>query len=258
MTHQEIIRAAYADGKRRITCPVCEGGESREQDTMSLHTSSVHLSGRCYRATCGAVVTSATFAVLATAFTPRPLRAPYRLVEAKDAWGQEWAQRQEQSTFFEDMKLAHASGFRVLTESPDTAVWQLRALNGRSLGHITRTRDKEIRTYKDVDRAVYYANGADRVNDVLFVFEDPMSAALCELPAIALLGTVLHDDVIQDIKAAAPGVVLVALDPGAEEAALKVYERLVAAGIPASFVPMAKDFKDMTVAERRDLEKVYA
>ena len=39
---------------------------------------------------------------------------------------------------------------------------------------------------------------------------------------------------------------------------LKVYERLVANGVPAVFVPMAKDFKDMTVAERRELEETYA
>ncbi len=260
MTNEEIIRGAYAAGKRRITCPVCNGGESRDEDTMSLFVTSRGLAGTCFRATCMTCIRSETLQVLDTApaFEPRPLRAPYRLVTHEDAWGKEWASRLEQDPFFGVPKVAHERGFRVLQDNPDTCVWRLRALDGTLTGHITRTRDKKISTYKDLDRALYYWNGLQN-NKALFVFEDAMSAALCEYPALALLGTSISDGVVKDIKEwAVPDGVLVCLDPGAEDAALRVYERLVANGVPAVFVPMAKDFKDMTVAERRELEEVYA
>jgi hypothetical protein len=261
LTNEEIIRGAYAAGKRRITCPVCNGGDDHEQDTMSVWLSEYGVNAKCYRAKCGAYIHDGLPVVgwQAPAFEPRPLRAPYRLVTHEDAWGKEWASRLEQDPFFGVPKIAHERGFRVLSALPDVAVWRLRALDGTLTGHITRTLDKKISTYKDLDRALYYWNGL-HVGDArsLFVFEDAMSAALCNKPAIALLGTSIGESTVTDLKATCLDAALVCLDPGAEDAALKVYERLVANGVPAVFVPMAKDFKDMTVAERRELEETYA
>ncbi len=262
MTNEEIIRGAYSAGKRRITCPVCNGGDSRDEDTMSVYVESVtgNIVGKCYRATCGAFVpVVGPVGWQAPAFEPRPLRAAYRLVTPEDAWGKDWCERLGQDPFFGVPKIAHERGFRVLQDNPETCVWRLRALDGTLTGHITRTLDKKISTYKDLDRALYYWNGL-HVGDArsLFVFEDAMSAALCDKPAIALLGTSIAESTVTDIKFTCVDVALVCLDPGAEDAALKVYERLVANGVPAVFVPMAKDFKDMTVAERRELEETYA
>ncbi len=261
MTNEEIIRGAYSAGKRRITCPVCNGGDDHEQDTMSLWLSEYGVNAKCYRAKCGAYIHDGGPVVgwQAPAFEPRPLKAPYRLVTHEDAWGKEWASRLEQDPFFGVPKIAHERGFRVLSALPDVAVWRLRALDGTLTGHITRTLDKKISTYKDLDRALYYFNYVVTNDRALFVFEDAMSAALCSRPAIALLGTSIPAGLVEDIKNwHVPDTVLVCLDPGAEDAGMKVYNKLTQAGVPATFVPMSKDFKDMTVAERRELEEVYA
>ncbi len=260
MTNEEIIRGAYAAGKKRITCPVCNGGEGREEDTMYLWGSVTGVDGRCFRATCAAYIRTDAFQGLSTesAFEPKPLRAPYRRVAAKDYWGKRWLDYSYESEFYQDMSKAAERGLRVLIDNPDTAVWRLRALDGTLVGHITRTKDKTIRTYKDLDRALYYWNGIDVAGCSLFVFEDSMSAALCPRGAVALLGTSLTDTVTSEIKAWCPSAVLVCLDPGAEDAAMKVYNKLTAAGVPATFVPMSKDYKDMTLEERKELEETYA
>ncbi len=191
-------------------------------------------------------------------FEPKPLRAPYRLVTSNDHWGKEWLNRTYAPEFFPDVKGAAERGLRVLSNNPEIAVWRLRALDGALVGHITRTPDKKIRTYKDLDRALYYWNGNLAWYSPLFVFEDAMSAALCPKGAVALLGTSITEGLIADIKKRNINSVLVCLDPGAEDAGMKVYEKLVAAGVPATFVPMAKDYKDMTLEERKILEETYA
>ena len=261
MTNEEIIRGAYAAGKRRITCPVCLGGAMGEEDTMSVYVTAIgDLMGRCHRATCGEFILDAGRPAErpAPVFEPKPLRAPYRRVTPKDYWGKQWLDRSYESEFYQDMSKAAERGLRVLIANPDTAVWRLRALDGTLVGHITRTKDKTIRTYKDLDRALYYWNYSTFLSGTLFVFEDPMSAALCPRPAVALLGTMLCDGLVQDIKQRGVDSVLVCLDPGAEEAGMKVYSKLTAAGVPATFVPMAKDYKDMTLEERKILEETYA
>lgn len=261
MTNDETLTAAFASGQRRINCPSCNGGDTNEFGTMSLWIGDDgNLRGKCYRATCPTpfIVCGPVVGWTKSEFEPRPLTAPYRRLKAEDAWNKEWSLRLDIDPFFGPPKLAAERGFRVLTALPDVAVWRLRALDGTLTGHITRTFDKKISTYKDLDRAMYYCNGVDLAGQTLFVFEDSMSAALCSRPAVALLGTAVPGGVIDDIKAFRPTAVLVCLDPGAEQAALKVYERLVGSGVAATFVPMAKDFKDMTVAERRELEETYA
>lgn len=259
--HDETLTAAYAAGQRRINCPTCNGGDTNEFGTMSLWIGDDgNLRGKCYRATCSNpfIVCGPVVGWTKPEFEPRPLKAPYRRVLPEDAWGKKWIERTGEDPFFGNTKQANERGMRVLSCLPDVAVWRLRALDGTLTGHTTRTLDKKISTYKDLDRPLYYWNGANAAGCPLLVFEDTMSAALAERAAIALLGTSISDGVVQDIKDWNPTSVLVCLDPGAEAAALKVYERLVANGVPAVFVPMAKDFKDMTVAERRELEEVYA
>jgi hypothetical protein len=261
LTNEEILTEAYAAGQRRITCPSCNGGEEHEENTMSLWIGDDgNLRGKCFRATCSNpfIVCGPVVGWTKPEFEPRPLKAPYRRVLPEDAWGKEWIERTGEDPFFGNTRLANERGMRVLSCLPDVAVWRLRALDGTLTGHITRTLDKKISTYKDLDRALYYWNGVGIGCRTLFVFEDVMSAALCDRAALALLGTSIADGTVAEIKAWRPDGVLVCLDPGAEDAALRVYERLVANGVPAVFVPMAKDFKDMTVAERRELEETYA
>ncbi len=224
-------------GIGRHVCPKCDGGDTREK-TFSVVAGVVYpLVGRCYRDKCGyRLVDGTASAPAAPAFEPRPLCKPYCLPKDRLA----------------------LYGERVLRDDPDTTAWLLTSLSGQRLGATTRSKAKTIRTFREVNATMYYWNGKHIPRDRLWIFEDPRSAALCGMPAIALLGTSLAEDVAADIsKLPCSPLVLVALDPGAEEAGMKAYRRLREWGVNASFVPMECDFKDMDHARREELARTY-
>lgn len=236
----------FVNGERRIVCPKCAGGATGEKSfSIWADTDSAVLKGHCYRAGCAFYTTQGVTADTANVyldacqpFVPHPLRRAYRTKE----FG--------------------LYGERVLVDDPTVTVWILRDLQGNRTGHITRTAAKRVLTYKEVDRSVYYWNGL-ALHKTLWLFEDPKSAAMCSVPAVALLGTSLPASLLQDIADTPRGrqlevTVFVALDPGAEDAAAKVHERLRERGMGAVFVPMPKDFKDMTSEERDMLLETYS
>lgn len=226
-------------GHIRCHCPKCGGGLSEEVSfSIYLRASDGLLAGKCFRAVCGYWTLDngqQAGVVDPPAFVPKPLRRAYRTKE----FG--------------------LYGERVLVDDPTVTVWILRDLMGNRTGHITRTADKRVLTYKEVDRSVYYSNGL-RAYGALWLFEDPRSAAMCAKPAAALLGTSLPPSLLDDIKSIGEPLptVYVALDPGAEDAGAAVHRKLRDAGVAAVFVPMLKDFKDMTPEERDLLLETYS
>lgn len=233
----------YRQGVTRMICPHCGGGDSKELSyALWVSVGGGTIFGQCKRTSCAMTeweeIGERDMFLVPKAFTPTPLRAPYKAREGFGGFGE-----------------------RCLVEDETVTVWQLYDLKGRRTGHITRTADKQVRTYKEVPEAVYYWNGLPPYK-TLWVFEDPKSASVCPQPAVALLGTSLAAPLLDDIKTsqspARPLTVYVALDPGAEDAALEVHRRLRDAGLTAVFVPMHKDFKDMTKDERDALLETYA
>ncbi len=228
-------------GIGRHVCPKCDGGTSREKSFgVVCADEGFGMLGCCYRATCGFRLRDAVPAAPTTTFTPNPLRRPYQrpVPGAPGLFGE-----------------------RVLIDDPTTRVWILTDLNGRQTGAVTRDENKKVRTYKEVERGVYYWNGRTHHGmavPALWIFEDPRSAAVCEQPAVALLGTSLPNSLIEDAKAHGFARVRVALDPGAEEHAAKAHQRLRDAGFDATFVPMLQDFKDMDAASRLELLRAYS
>lgn len=255
-TVYDSVREAYMQGVHRITCPKCLGGGNREYLTMTLLLDSPDIIGKCWRATCGAIIRErlapgdAQNIPAAPEFSPRHLTAAYRMPEPGDAWY---------------TKLVDAGGdvdtarLRVLVDTPDTAVWVCKDVNGRHLGHVTRDLNKTIRTYKAVPESIYFANSICWQQDCRWVFEDPMSATLCAERAIALLGTYMSRDMAKHLRDAESRCsFFVALDPGAEDAAMKVIKTLLNAGLSATFVPMNEDFKDMNPGAREMLLESYS
>lgn len=227
-------------GVTRMTCPKCEGGASREVSFGLWYSDDTpQVFGKCYRAACAHFVVEDTGAASPyppLPFEPRPLRLPYRMPSEGPA----------------------LFGQREMVHDNRTVVWQLYDLNGRRTGHVTRNEFKNVKTYKEVQEPVYYSNGM-RPYHALWVFEDPRSAALCPMPAVALLGTILPSSLLEHMKALSPRpCVFVALDPGAEDAALRVHGRFREAGFDAVFVPMVMDYKDMPHEMREELLETYA
>lgn len=232
----------YRQGVTRMVCPHCGGGASRELSyVLWTDDDRQEVIGHCKRASCWKADHESTAGIdmyiVPKAFVPNPLRKAYKMREGFGGFGE-----------------------RCLVDDETVTVWQLYDLKGRRTGHVTRTADKQVRTYKEVPEPVYYWNGLQPYGS-LWIFEDAKSAAVCSMPAVALLGTSLPQSLVDDIKALTGGkkvTVFVALDPGAEEAAERVHATLRGHGIDAVFVPMLKDFKGMTLDERDNLLDTYA
>lgn len=237
-------------------CPVCErpGKFSVNfRDGLALFC--------CHRATCGV---RGVYAIAgdgisrearkAAAFTPRPLTAPFRVPQAGDYW---WDYVWSRMGAPASNRVDHwclESGFRVLSDVPDTCVWEIENLRRRVLGHVTRTKEKRVMSWYVSDAPRYgYWGPSGALNSILIV-EDPMSAALFPGPAIALLGTNLSREVVAELSLEAPKAkYYVALDPDATAQAGRVVERLRAGGLEALVILIDRDVKDMSVEQRSTL-----
>lgn len=255
---EALLRSLNEQGVTGICtrCPVCERAGKFSvnfRDGLALYC--------CHRPTCGvrgvyAIAGAANAREVANgrAFTPRPLTAEYRLPLPGDHWWHyvEGRLGVPRPNVIHDWCLQ--TGFRVLHEDPDTAVWELRGFQREDLGHVTRTLDKRIQSWfvRPPPRYGFWP-GADERQACLIV-EDPMSAALYPGPAVALLGTHMSREMAQECAHFDYGQRWhVALDADAMNAAKAVADRLRAAGLEARIVPISRDVKDMTPAERTRL-----
>jgi len=208
---------------------------------------------RCYRATCSLFLraTGSTVATLpAVAPTSRPYTAPTLPLDPFCYWYDKLSQYERSSGYFS-----------AAAEDGNVMVTTCRSLTGARLGVQTRDPQKVIRTYPETPAAVYFTARVSRNLHTLFIVEDARSAVRieqCNGDAIALLGTTLFESVREDIAREAPECIMIWLDPGAEEAAARLAEklRLIA---PTSIWSSRRDPKDCLVEEiKRIVDAVYS
>ena len=136
-------------------------------------------------------------------------------------------------------------------------IWVLRNLLGERVGVQVRWTEggkKRVKTYKETTGDVYTSYGCLKTleADSTWIVEDPMSAALIHsygIPSIALCGTYLSKRLAVELLAqeAYTSAFVVALDPGAEDAAMRVKNTLQGVvTIPVHTMYNACDIKDMS------------
>jgi hypothetical protein len=155
-------------------------------------------------------------------------------------------------------------GLRVLENEPGTHAWIVGNAKGVVIGHVTRTADKRVLTWRDADSpfyGVYYPPSVSDRQRTVLVVEDPLSAALLAeegYTAVCLHGTNLARDAAQEIVHGLDKDVtyLVALDPdeAGRKSSQRVLDRLNVAGAKTAWQwLLARDVNKMTIPERRAL-----
>lgn len=143
-------------------------------------------------------------------------------------------------------------------------IWVLRNLLGERVGVQVRWTEggkKRVKTYKETTGDVYTSYGCleNLEADSTWIVEDPMSAALLYshgVPAIALCGTYLSPGLAVELFAqeAYTSGFVVALDPGAEDAARRVRKTLAAhVMVPVHTRFLTCDVKDMNLEQLQDI-----
>ena len=223
--------AGYADGQYASICPICGHGPS----SFSVKVDMGMLRWYCHRASCGF---SGIHGVASSQvdrrkeFVPRPFD--------------------------------YASG-------PWDRIDRLFAFDGTLLGHQSRRKNedgtKRVMTWPIVSRRLYAAYMQTfKANESLWLVEDCRSAERLQqwgASAAALLGTNVSQEWIETELLAAIrfyGIrrILVALDPGAEDAAVKARRTLTEyANIDTLVVPLKQDIKDMDGEDLSRLLEYY-
>lgn len=233
-----------------VLCPKCGGGTSKERK-LSLTRSYNGAMYMCHRASCGfrgfvsMDGTGSSKDTLPSKPTARPFTGQLHPLE----------------DFIQDDFVRQYKGFKdgecqeqLYTDGCGNLVFTCRGFNGEVLGHVTRSQDKTIRTYRareGTDMYSYYAPVASVFKPgVLFIVEDCISAmciASHGYNALALLGTHLSDQVRTAIID--NGVMgRVFLDPDAATKALAIANRLPSG---RAIIGHTKDPKDLA-----DLDKL--
>lgn len=211
-----------------VECPKCTGGNTGER-SMSLTRAANGAMFLCHRASCG----FRGFVGMDGGGTSRDMP---RKKKARPYTGTAYALDD-----YEALKLASLyKGFSlnsfsvrmalatVCTNGAEVLVFPCYGFNGELLGHVTRTPDKAIKTYRATDNRDMYAvyRPTTKIDSgVLVIVEDCISAMCCAshgYTGIALLGTHLTPEVRDAIKAQAFTAVVARLDPDANSKALAI------------------------------------
>lgn len=268
MTFARVIEQLGERSHGVVVCPYCNGG-SRNRRTLSVDLRDGVWLYLCHRATCaakGAVpALGADGRLLVGApsgFVPRPLEKPLRFPVLGDAVVESVLPvigDANALNFF-----CREYGLRVLADEPTTHVWVIRGFGFEAKGYLTRTANKVIKTWRELD-VPFYAVMLPEARDPLMpmiVVEDCLSAAAlaCEgVVAVALLGTNLSREAATEIAAHANKLrlpVLVALDSdeAGQTNAMRVVDRLRNAGVADSAAwLLRKDINKLTPDERGKL-----
>lgn len=259
-----IIHQLWTSGRTSaiVICPICEGG-TRRRRTLSVDLRDGVWLYLCHRGSCttkGAVPAVGDDGRLLVGwgkeFEPRPLPHFTRVLSATDPISLRLKTLIDRG----NIGFSLDYGLRVLVDEPGTHAWIVENTKGEKLGHVTRTEDKVVKTWRTKDGPFYSAfvppvTHADRFSVVVIV-EDPLSGALLAeagFRAIALHGTNLSREAAAEI-AAWPGVktFLVALDPdeAGRAASQRATDRMRAAGANTHQWLLSKDVNKMTLDER--------
>lgn len=257
------LTAAGRDGGV-VTCPHCDGG-SRRRRTLSINLRDGVWLWLCHRGTCaakGAVAADPSVKrAEPAAFTPKPLREAYRLPLGADPIVLQVAPLIDRPVF----DFAKQHGLRVVESEPSTSAWLLRDVDGRHIASVTRTRDKRITTYREIESPVYgWFPSRFPSSPVTVIVEDPLSAALCAesgVNAVALCGTTLSPITARQLRASGllGNLVLVALDAdeAGKKATFKIVDQLRALNLYAGAWLLKQDVKNTPIGERDALVAMW-
>lgn len=213
-----------------IECPICQGGQSREKK-LSVTRRAAGAIFMCFRASCGfrgfvSLEGGETMAPIRPRKAAHPYRGEFR-----------------QGTAFCKVLMDSYPGFHEYERpgslvgwgvgySAGVTIFKCRDLNGRLLGHVTRTPGKAIKTYlepgADCIYSAYLLDGVPRHGAPIVIVEDCISAmavASHGYDSVALLGTNLPSRLKDDLKATGRRL-LVMLDPDAYKNAFCMAEDL--------------------------------
>lgn len=261
------------DGSLRLLCPFCDGGPDREISlVLTLRDEGAFYC--CHRASCGekGVLGGAnTRRILGEggSKTPAKQHEPYTgdIVPVSGGYP---ARRWEAARIL-DGYTRYPEYFGLWTDSTNSPeVWVLRNVYGERIGVQTRYHDynpredsyrKRVRTYKETSGPVYHAllhkwDGKERQ---CWIVEDALSAAVAHSwghNAVALLGTYLSPELAMELGQISErtSAFIVALDPGAEHAALRAFNTLKSCTTRDCRVRyLTCDIKDMSFAQLQDV-----
>ena len=259
--------AALAAGQAAVTevhlCPLCDGGATGEL-SLSLTVLDGQAMFCCHRAKCnfrgylnGGIDTAG--ALQRAAFKPRIYRGETITPPA----GSYWYDRVYGTVTGYDPDITPDRAFaraRMAVEARDTRclVTEIVGLDGVPAGHVTRAVDadgrRHVRTWRLYPDLPFY-NVYRRSTGPIWLVEDSLSAFCVYLAGstgLALLGVNMTGGLGRVLLMERRPVV-VALDPGAERAAGRIYEDLQALGVNVRIQPLLADIKDMQAKEATKL-----
>jgi hypothetical protein len=224
-------------------CPVCHGGASGEKklSVTRTHNGALYV---CFRAACSfrGFVAIGEQGSKDVQRKPRPAR-PLTQGTAFD-------------TVAASIFLIQYVGFPEVTLEElrpylawigEDRVYRCRGFHGENLGHVVRSPDKTIRTFRAKEGSeMYFVARPRKFSPVYVLVEDPVSAlcvAFHGYTAVALLGTSVPDTVDAYLRVHAEEIqILVWLDPDAETKSLEIANRYLGA---KAVIGYPKDPKDL-------------
>lgn len=245
-------------GSLRLVCPFCDGGPDKEISlVLTIRDDGAFYC--CHRASCGqkGAIGANTRRLLGGSESKivgkqhEPYRGGMQVICAADPAGKRFRHR------------PWGPGVRMpvdidlfTDEGRNREIWVLRNILGERVGVQVRWTEggkKRVKTYKETTDDVYTSYGCLKTPeaDSTWIVEDPMSAALIHshgIPSIALCGTYLSKGLAVELLAqeAYTNAFVVALDPGAEDAAMRVKNTLQGVvTVPVHIMYNACDIKDM-------------
>lgn len=276
MTNRASARAILASvaselqtDTARIVCPFCNGGNDNES-SLVLTVSKDGTFYCCHRASCGqaGVLGPSLGASGSKVPAKRKPHEPYTGEIREPFWISRALLRWYKIPRGGDTFNYLQAGLHT-DQTDENEVWVLRDLKGRVIGHQVRKLSpkgrKLVKSWKiqDTSASLYHAPGFKTARStVAWIVEDPLSAATLRTwgyPAVALLGTVLHDDLADQLGSHVwPRSYVIALDPGAENAAKACKRKLECYTTrPVRIAYTRDDIKDMNKPQLYRLLKEY-
>ncbi len=259
MTYYNDIKLEASDlelgQNKRILCPACGGGESKELTLSITLDEDAILKYQCFRATC--TLKSGTNAVKHSAPATTPLVKVRKRFEGKvmelDEYYREWILVNWRIPEPEHWWYTPEYGGRIAmsVRSPKFLHrgWVLRDISGTS-------KTKAL-TYIDQNEEglSWYKTSPNAPTVVVEDIPSAVRAATCGVNACALLGTGVGTNRALEIRDNARNGVIMALDQDATDLSFRWAKKYALLWGSVSVLPLPKDLKDMTETELKGILK---